>query len=340
MYNPKFSFLPIKKQILFSKEKSKSDIGVVVPAHNPGEIFESVLHSLDINISRHYKLVVIDDCSSKIESNNIRKVLENLVKGSSKLDLLVLYVSKTNLFETKSDNLGIETLMDCKYILEIQSDIVINEKNFDIKCLKAFDKYPDIFAISGRGCSNLDKDYRPRNPVIESLKYFFLKNKNHLFLSHEEIFDDATPHRSTDFYTVDSFGKIGLRIELEDVILKETPNVIYLMETIMRGPIFFRTESLLHFGLLNQRSHRLGNDDHELCLRLWNKTKMRSGYIPIGFTSELKWGASRKHKSLRDKLSYFIIKTIIYRNRKKSELWHLNDKRFVLPSKETRYLND
>ncbi len=57
------------------------------------------------------------------------------------------YVYTDNVFETKANNAGLK-MVENDYVVLIQDDMVVREKDFDKRMLEPFVKYNDVFAVT------------------------------------------------------------------------------------------------------------------------------------------------------------------------------------------------
>ena len=130
---------------------------IVMPIYNQENIIVKNLNSvLEFTGGRDYEIIlIIDACSDNTE--------ETVIKWSKSLDiqkytfLVKLTILKTEapLFETAADNLGF-FCSHGKYILEIQADMEMTEKDYNMKLLKPFLQDNRIIGMSGRCCHSFD----------------------------------------------------------------------------------------------------------------------------------------------------------------------------------------
>jgi hypothetical protein len=310
-------------------ENQRNEVGVVVPCHNPGEILQNVMLDIDQNISQRYKMVLIMDKCTPHEIRRINSFIVKFVNQSEKLIELFVVKTRFNLFETRADNIGFSYLKESNYIFEIQADILIKEKNFDAKYIEAFKLRKDLFAVSGRGIQNYVNNYNPKLPM--KIKTLVKKGLYIIKPDLDALKNEAKPKINyktgklfldpVEFIKQDIFGQYDNLIECEISNFDAVNRKLFIGESIFRGPICFDNEKLKTLGYLNEESHRLGNDDHEISLKAWVKHKWRVGYLPTKIESELTWGATRKKKKLLAKISFLNMKFSVYINRRKSFLY-------------------
>jgi glycosyltransferase involved in cell wall biosynthesis len=110
--------------------------------HNKETLAEMVCQNLVNNLSElnDQIIVVFDGCTDNSESI-VKSVLNN-VKGKQ-----IDYVYTDNVFETKANNAGLKIVKN-DYVVLLQDDMVVNEKDFDKRMLEPFIKFNDVFAVT------------------------------------------------------------------------------------------------------------------------------------------------------------------------------------------------
>jgi glycosyltransferase involved in cell wall biosynthesis len=110
--------------------------------HNKEFLAEMVCQSLVNNLSENNDqiIVVFDGCTDNSEAL-ARNVLDSVT--NKKID----YVYTNDVYETKANNAGLK-LVQNDYVVLIQDDMVVNEKNFDTRMLEPFLKFNDVFAVT------------------------------------------------------------------------------------------------------------------------------------------------------------------------------------------------
>jgi len=131
----------------FEKKSDKFIYSIITPVHNhEGVIIKNLNHNLK-NISKDFELIMIfDNCEDK----SLEVVKEFLNKNTfSNLKKITLVKSAYPLFETTCDNIGFK-LSTANYVIEIQADIQIFTYGYDHIMSRPFEKYNDVFSVSGR----------------------------------------------------------------------------------------------------------------------------------------------------------------------------------------------
>lgn len=130
-------------------------ISVVIPIYNQEAIIERNLRSVlnTITETSYEMILILDSCSDSSED----KVLGIFMDGGlpDLLTNVVVMRSLAPLFETAADNLGFLCSRG-EYILEIQADMLMVERGFNMMLLRPFLKLNEpLIAVSGRCCHGL-----------------------------------------------------------------------------------------------------------------------------------------------------------------------------------------
>jgi GT2 family glycosyltransferase len=367
-------FRPSTSDITLIDQKFKSSdqiqISVIIPVYNQSGIIIENLESLLSSMSQTFQIVFLDDSS---EDNSLNLAKDFIQKNFMSHDLFLSYKifqSLYSLFETFSENFLIKN-SDGIYILGLQADMKIGEKDFDSKLLVALNAFEDIFLISGRGvetfsgvldsycsCAGSDSSYDAN--LIRHLSYLIIKILKRIvanivfcftdyFNSSDTVFDSLTelkvennPPLSILFPTIEKFIETGCAGRLGNLINDEIStspkNTMWVGETVMRGPLFFSKKKYFEFGGFDCNSFFLGYDDHEISLRVWLTYFHRVAFVPINFSSPLANGTTRKPRSFRTEFLIYLNLIRINSNRKSTLLYKYRlSKKFQLPVREIRY---
>jgi GT2 family glycosyltransferase len=121
----------------------KKSITCLLTTHNKQDMIGDVCNSIINNVSDLVEqiIVVFDGCVDNTE--NITK--EIISKFNKKID----YVYTNDVFETKANNEGLKNVVS-DYVILIQDDMIIREKNFDERMLKPFESFSDVFAVTSQ----------------------------------------------------------------------------------------------------------------------------------------------------------------------------------------------
>lgn len=122
-------------------------VSIVLTTHNKESLIELVCQGIIDNVSELTKeiIVVFDGCVDNTEFL-AKKTLSNT-------NLSVRYVYADDVFETKANNLGLREVTS-DYVILIQDDMIVKEKDFDKRMLKPFIVFDDVFAVTSQTSHN------------------------------------------------------------------------------------------------------------------------------------------------------------------------------------------
>jgi len=120
---------------------------IILTIYNQEQIIKNVVQSILDNKSNNVKeiIVIFDGCVDK--SEEYTKEILDKVK-----DVNVIYEYADNIYELKCNNIGLKK-STCDYSMIIQDDMIIQEKDFDIRMIKPFN-FEDTFAVTSRIAHN------------------------------------------------------------------------------------------------------------------------------------------------------------------------------------------
>lgn len=135
----------------------KPIMSVIMPIFNQEEIIERNLRSiLEMTTDTLYEFIlVIDRCSDDTESAVLRWATTVHSSEHPLVTRILIVRSNLPLFETTADNVGFLCAQG-QYCLEIQADMEMVQKGFNMKLLEPFMKIPNVIAVSGRCCHSFD----------------------------------------------------------------------------------------------------------------------------------------------------------------------------------------
>jgi glycosyltransferase involved in cell wall biosynthesis len=114
----------------------------ILTIHNKDFLIEKVCNSLLSNLSNNTNqlIIVFDGCT-----DNSIPIVKTLLKNVN--NMKIDYVYTDNVFVTRANNAGLK-IVDNNYVLLIQDDMVVTEKDFDIRMMKPFETFDDVFAVT------------------------------------------------------------------------------------------------------------------------------------------------------------------------------------------------
>lgn len=306
--------------------KSQVEVSVILPVYNQAGPIQEVIRRVTSCLGSKFELIIIDDAST---DSTIDQILESLHELSKVTNLVSARIFKNSFsrFETYCDNFGVNTATG-RYCLEIQADMLIFDINFDMRLITALESNPDLALLSGRGVEPLlpiidhykSKLGTDRIETKSLFKHLLLRIRSHLKI----VFSDkesktllTSPIESRaydegaylhppkeDFVESGQAGRNGN--ELNSLLKSSFPkNLIYIGETVMRGPLFFNLETFRKIGNFDSQRFFQGFDDHDFCARAMC-LGYQVGYCPINFVSPLHLGSTRKRRSVSTEILIFI----------------------------------
>jgi GT2 family glycosyltransferase len=271
------------------KEVSDSEqFFVSMPVKNQEEIIEEVIMTLLEN--SEFTLViglVFDNCKDQ-SFQKCKLFFENSFQSYPNLISVYFLESESDLFESTCENI---LLLFCKekYFISLQADILLTDKTFLRRCLKAFNKVPNLLGISGRAVLPFRKITRIQNVFTKILRMDnYLKN----------LFSTSENNRVLGPY-IHGLGYFGDISNMPSIKMKYTTNQLnklYIGDAIIRGPIIWNTDILQELNGFNDVAYYLGRDDCDLCFRA-NKLGYIVGFMPTSSYSVPRWGTTRKPRT-------------------------------------------
>lgn len=124
---------------------SDNSISIIMPVYNEEKIIKNIINGIINNISDNVKelIIIIDGCTDNSEDI----IKETIEAAPENLNIILAYTD--NVFEVIACNVGFK-LSTCDYSLNIQADMLIQEKYFDKRMLKPFWVIPNLLAVSAR----------------------------------------------------------------------------------------------------------------------------------------------------------------------------------------------
>ena len=178
-----------------------------------------------------------------------------ILERQNKLMYKVLYTP--DVFETKANNVGIKSAEGEKLII-IQDDMIVNEKNWNHNLEKPFNNYNDVFSVTAHTAHNFK--LKESEEGLEYGEYYML------------TFPDAAGWKNSPKLTRDKF---------------------YIRQSSNRGPLMINHEIMKAENYFDEIYAPQTYDEHDLNLRVRKKYGFVSGFYPVEFVSDYKWGTTR-----------------------------------------------
>jgi len=122
-------------------------ITCLLTVHNKQDMIKEVCLGVINNISNltNKIIIVLDGCN-----DNSEKIINEVMLNTS---VPVKYVHTNDVFELRANNEGLKHVTS-DYVILIQDDMIIKEKNFDERMLKPFLVFDDVFAVTSQTAHN------------------------------------------------------------------------------------------------------------------------------------------------------------------------------------------
>jgi len=136
---------------------------VVMPVYNQEALIVKNVKSIIENTCDNFEIILIlDFCFDDTKKNLMEFLLCNddeswLSSNDNLVQITVFENTDLPLFETKCDNIGFRHALGT-FCLEVQADMTMTQKGYNIQLAKPFVKHDNVIAVSGRCAHNL---FRP-----------------------------------------------------------------------------------------------------------------------------------------------------------------------------------
>lgn len=261
---------------------------VAIPIKNQEKIIFEVLDSLSKNSNLPISIgILLDNCTDGTKAEVLR-FIDNLQYVASSILRIDLVYSEGELFESTCENLLFE-FCDGKYFMSLQADIFLNDATFMLRSIRAFEQEPKLFGVSGRA-----RVAFAQQPIAAHSRVFRILNRMFLLVPGD------SPKSRFLGNPRDRQGYFGDTSEYPRTRMKFTRNqflTIYPGQSIIRGPLVWRSSIFRKLGGFNDLAFYLGRDDCDLCLRAQLSENMFVAYLPSTSYSFPESGTTRKPRS-------------------------------------------
>lgn len=227
---------------------------LILTIHNKDFLLNESLNRIKKFTKSPYELIIIlDGCSDKSE-----EIVLNFKKNNPSIKIIIEYAP--DVFETISNNIGLK-LSQSEYSIIIQDDMLINEIDWNVRLLKPFHSFDDIFAVSAN-CSH---------------NWIFNPQSKHLGMKEnlDSCWCDIINH-------IDHAGRVW----------NLSRDVFAVRQSCNRGPLAINNHDLKKLNYLDEIFAPLDMDDHDLCFRAKKKLNKNVGCYWIDFISDFSWGGT------------------------------------------------
>lgn len=229
---------------------------IVLTIHNKAWLIDKVVAGIIENTKTNSELILVFDGCTDNSEEVVDRTLNSLNPKNFKIKKL--YVP--NVFETKANNIGMKEASG-DFIIIVQDDQVIMEKNYNLRMRKPVEVFDDIFAVTARTAHN----------------WIYNSGSVHQYLKEDldNCWCDILVH--TDH-------KHRNNTDRETFAIRDSGN---------RGPLLLRHDIVKKLNYLDETFSPSDMDDHDICYRAYKEFGMKAGCYWIDFQSEDSWGTSR-----------------------------------------------
>lgn len=311
-----------------------------MPIFNQEENIVDTIWNLVSCLTLPCELIFIDDASNDETYQRLLEVSNQVMASQNSAVSLKILRNPCEKFETHCDMQGVQ-VAQAPYVIEIQADMNLHEKGFDLKLVEALESDSRLIMLSGRATDKLDgilTHYGNTPGAVSSRGRSLASHIFHDFLdllkflrvslsrkaAKDDILTveaDLSPLSETHFLMNGQRGKLGAAAEDKFTEIELNQRKIYWGETVMRGPLIFNKERFLDIGGFSVQQFFLGFDEHDFVIRAWIHFGLRVGFVPIGYQSNLKQGSTRRAKSLKTRALYTFRLSQIQFARKNSSIY-------------------
>lgn len=226
---------------------------IILTIHNKENIlYHNVLPALiqNTNWTSTDIVFVLDGCTDMSETI-VRKFCERY-----NTDIKSKILITPNVYETAANNAGIKQ-SEADYVIILQDDIVVNEPNWNIRILKPFIEWDDVFAVSGNCAHNWS--------INSDAKGINADGWSDLLIHHDHANKNNTER-----------------------------NIFAIRDSCNRGPLAINRKELEQLGYFDQQAiAKQDMDDHDLMFRMKKAIGKKVGYYHIECISDNLWGGTR-----------------------------------------------
>jgi len=201
-------------------------------------------------------IIVLDGCT-----DNSERIVKSFISKNPDLKIKLEY--SDDVFETKANNLGFKK-SESEYVIVVQDDMLINEKGWNLRLLKPFQEFSDVFAVS----ANCAHNWRPN------------ENSKHI-----DMLEDLDNCWCDIIQHIDHAGRPW----------NLPRDVFAVRDCVNRGPLIINHQDLKKLNYLDESFAPLDMDDHDLCYRMMKEIGKVVGCYWIDFISNFAWGGTHEN---------------------------------------------
>ena len=247
----------------------KKNVSLILTVHNKDFLMERVVGGLLANASRDVRelIAVFDGCTDDSE-----RIFDATVAaaGPGKIDIIKL--ATADIWETRANNVGLKQ-STCDFSVIIQDDMVVREKDFDLRLKKPLQHFDDVFAVTARTA---------HNDIIREGRLCFTDD-----IGRE---NPGGKRQGKRLKKMRKFLRIPQRMRRD---------LFGVRDVVNRGPLMLDNERLQKLDYLDEAFAPLDLDDHDLCFRAFRDHGWVCGSYVVAYDSDLDWGQTRRNENSR-----------------------------------------
>jgi glycosyltransferase involved in cell wall biosynthesis len=239
----------------------------IVPAHNKENLIRLVLDGIVTTNSRQEDsriICILDGCTDGTES-----IVENY-----KSDIAITILKADDVHEILSLNTGLNYIknncdpQDNDLVFMIQDDVVLGEKDIDIRFRKLFNKEPNLGYVSMRMGASLK--------IVDG------------HLEDASLLESEFGH----------WNQLGSKVHQT---VKH--NTLKIVECAIRSPTCMLWERFNTVGFFDEKLAPAGFDCHDMSIRL-NIAGYNNALYTMRYRSDVSWGTMRQPEKIKNRSIY------------------------------------
>ena len=264
---------------------------ISLPVCNQENLISTTLEHLYKNVKYESTLVVILDTCHDSSKEIVLEFLQN-VADTYFINTVVVLETDDDLFESTCENLVLE-VTNSQIFVSMQADIMFDDGNILDRIRVAFKEHDNLLGISSRAILPASNAKSPKYSQIIYKCFGVLNAMTSKFIHKVHL----PPFLSANYY----LGDVSKPPQNRMRFFAWQKRTIYLGDTLIRGPIFWRTDYLRKLGGFNDVKYPLGGDERELCVLGKNIFSFDVGYLPSNCYTNLWTGTSHNFAKRTDR---------------------------------------
>jgi glycosyltransferase involved in cell wall biosynthesis len=231
-------------------------LSINLTIHNKDFLVRECLERIKRFTKGKYEIVgVIDGCTDRSE-----EILDTFINENPNISIRKIIAD--DVFETKANNIAAKN-SGGDFIAIIQDDMLINEDGWDLRMLKPFNEFSDVFSVTSR-------------------------------CSHNWMINEASKHINMEKIPDGIWSDILIHLDHAD--RNNTPRDSFeIRDSSNRGPLLINHSDFEKLGYFDEIFAPLDMDDHDLHYRAKIELGKVTGLYWIDYISDINWGGTREN---------------------------------------------